>query len=197
MCFSILVFGRTYILSLPSSLGLVLPSPLQFFPPPLPEGRSPLPIATRRLAYSSIFVRMQFTQRSEGTAKTKLNRRIRKTLSTVSDQKKCINIFVLFPFFFRQKSVAGSQRIATDRIGSEVYGFGGRSRVHWQRVVFVVAAATSQLQIFGNSARTGGGGGGLKKPVRHVRSDGWAPHSQSIPPNMHTQQLEIPRAYTC
>lgn len=86
--------------------------------------------------------------------------------------------------------------IATDRNGSDRIG-GVRIRgagAPWQRVVFVVAAATSQLQIFGNSARTGGG---LKKPVRHVRSDGWAPHSQSIPPNMHTQQLEIPRAYTC
>lgn len=198
MCFSILVFGRTYILSLPSSLGLVLPSPLQFFPPPLPEGRSPLPIATRRLAYSSIFVRMQFTQRSEGTAKTKLNRRIRKTLSTVSDQKKCINIFVLFPFFFGQKSVAGSQRIATDRIGSEVYGFGGQEQGPLAARSLRSRCCNQSIANFRKFCKDWQRGrGGLKKPVRHVRSDGWAPHSQSIPPNMHTQQLEIPRAYTC
>lgn len=57
-------------------------------------------LALRRLAYSSIFVRMQFTQRRKellpATAATSSsNSRIRKTLSTVSDQKKCINIFVL------------------------------------------------------------------------------------------------------
>lgn len=61
-------------------------------------------LALRRLAYSSIFVRMQFTQRRKellpaatatATSSSNSNSRIRKTLSTVSDQKKCINIFVL------------------------------------------------------------------------------------------------------
>lgn len=108
-----------------------------------------LPLSARRLAYSSIFVRMQFTQRGEGTAKTKPNRRIRKTLSTVSDQKKCINIFV-----FSSLSSFGLDRAGR---GLEEGQQQEQSPPAASSFSFTFSSSSllpaSQLQIFGNSAK--------------------------------------------
>lgn len=103
-------------------------------------------------------------QRSQGAAKTKtpekqqrskLNRRIRKTLSTVSDQKKCINIFVLLPFYFGQKSLA--------RLWRRGSGLGQSP---------LAAASSAQLQIFGNSANVDGGEGKASERGTYDRTEG-------------------------
>jgi len=82
---------------------------------------------------------MQFTQHSERNCKNQTEPQNTKNLEYGQRPEKCINIFVLFPFFFGQKLVAESR---------------GRGR---GSVFAAVAAAASQLQIFGNSTKTGGG----------------------------------------